>query len=127
MPLVSTRSELTEAFADPDRRFLEVWAERADTSAMFALVNGDLGWLMYIRESGDPGFSSRNPHYDGPAQATIEYRLENGQADEYPASWALPRAEIEKALDHFVVTGRPPPWVTWHNDSGDGEAIGIAG
>jgi hypothetical protein len=34
-----------------------------------ALINGELGWLMYLREEGDSGFSSRNPNYDGPADA----------------------------------------------------------
>ena len=46
-----------------------------------ALINGDLGWLMYLRQEGDSGFSSRNPDYDGPADAQIEYRLDNGQHD----------------------------------------------
>ena len=40
---------------------------------------------MYLRnDEGDPGYSTRNPDYTGPEDAKIEYRLENGQVDEYP-------------------------------------------
>jgi hypothetical protein len=105
-------------------RFNEVWVELPDGQAMCALINGDLGWLMYLRENGDAGFSSRNPSYAGPANAEIEYELSNGQRDTYPASWALPLAEVRRALEYFEREQRPPPWVTWHNDSDDGTVIG---
>ena len=51
---------------------------------MVALINGEFGWLMYLRYDGDAGFSSRNPSYQGPSDAMIEYFLSNGQLDEYP-------------------------------------------
>jgi hypothetical protein len=90
---------------------------------MCALINGDRGWLMYLRWDGDAGFSSRNPAYDGPSNAEIEYQLSNGQHDMYPASWALPLAQVRQALDFFDLNHRPPPFVVWHNDSGDGKTI----
>ena len=96
--------------------FAEVWVESPDGQSLCALINGDHGWLMYLRENGDSGFSSRNPDYDGPTNATIEYRLNNGQCDLYPASWALPISEIRRALDYFECEHRRPPFVTWHED-----------
>lgn len=87
---------------------------------MCALINGDIGWLMYIRNNGDPGFSSRNPDYRGLEEATIEYVLSNGQRDECPASWGLPYPIIIHALEYFRREGKPPPFVKWNNDSGDG-------
>ena len=90
---------------------------------MAALINGEVGWLMYLRENGDPGFSSRNPAFSGDADALIDYHLENGQHDQYPASWALPLDQVQRALEHFITHGEPPPWVEWHNDSGDGARI----
>ena len=78
---------------------------------------------MYLRENGDAGFSSQNPNYSGPADATIEYRLSNGQQDEYPASWALSVAEIERALNFFQKEHKPPTFIHWHNDSGDGTVL----
>ncbi len=90
---------------------------------MCALTNGGLGWLMYLREEGDAGFSSRNPDYAGPPDAEIEYELSNGQHDLYPASWALPVSEINRALEYFRQEQRPPGFITWRNDSGDGATI----
>lgn len=97
------------------RKFQEVW-ERFGEKAMCALINGDRGWLMYLREPGDSGFSSRNPAYDGPTHDTIEYFLNNGQRDEYPASWAYPIAEVRRALDFFRRTGKRPTFIKWHRD-----------
>lgn len=57
---------------------------------------------MYLRsDEGDPGYSTRNPDYAGPEDAKIEYRLENGQVDEYPAAWNIPTPEALRALAHF--------------------------
>lgn len=38
-----------------------------------ALSNSEVGWLMHLRETHDPGFSSRNPAYAGPEQELINY------------------------------------------------------
>jgi hypothetical protein len=96
--------------------FEEVWLEGSDGQSLCALINGDRGWLMYLRAPGDPGFSSRNPEYAGDPDAKIEYRLGNGQQDWYPASWALPLVEVRRALDYFAREHRRPPLVVWHED-----------
>jgi hypothetical protein len=106
--------------------FRDETVESANGAVLYALINGDLGWLMYLRESGDAGFSSRNPDYSGPPDEMVEYRLDNGQHDHYPRAWAYPIDAIERALDHFRVHGQPPPFITWHNDSGDGTSISRA-
>ncbi|MFA5952930.1 MAG: Imm1 family immunity protein [Hyphomicrobium sp.] len=104
-------------------QYQEVWIEGPDGQSMCALINGNMGWLMYLRSKGDPGFSSRNPDYQGAESANIDYALSNGQRDEYPASWALPIEVIDRALEHFRKEGRPPNFVFWHNDSGDGSKV----
>lgn len=48
---------------------------------MMALINGEFGWLMYLREDSDAGFSSRNPIYTGSEDETMEFYLSNGQLD----------------------------------------------
>jgi hypothetical protein len=78
---------------------------------------------MYLRKPGDPGFSSRNPHYDGPEDAQVEFELENGQRDQYLASWVLPVDLVRRALAYFEARKQPPPFVRWHNDSGDGTVL----
>jgi hypothetical protein len=96
-------------------QFQELWVKAGD-KALCALINGDRGWLMYLDEPGDSGFSSRNPAYDGPADATIEYYLDNGQRDEYPASWAYPIDEVMRALEYFRREEKRAPFVEWHRD-----------
>jgi hypothetical protein len=117
---------LDHALAPARPQFLELWAPTKGGAALCALLNGDLGWLMYLRENGDPGFSSRNSDYTGPADAVIQYRLDNGQVDEYPASWELPVNEVRKVIRHFLLSGEAAPWIAWHNNPGDGVAIGRA-
>lgn len=107
----------------PDDKFREIWVEAPEGQSLCALINGDVGWLMYLRKSGDAGFSSRNPDYDGDPEATVEYRLSNGQRDEYPRLWALPVSTVERAMEFFRAKHAPPPFITWHNDSGDGTDI----
>lgn len=102
----------------------EIWVNAPDGQAMCALTSGELGWLMYLRHPEDAGFSSRNPSYDGPLEAEIEYVLSNGQVDRYPASWALPIQEVETALAYFNEHHRPPPFVHWHSESNDGRGVG---
>jgi hypothetical protein len=97
--------------------FEETWLHAPDGQALCALINGDRGWLMYLRHKGDAGFSSRNPSYDGDPGAEIEYFLSNGQQEDfYPASWALPVQEVRRALEHFDREHTRPPFVVWHED-----------
>ena len=103
--------------------FKEEWIELDDGQSLCALINGDLAWIMYLREPGDAGFSSRNPGYSGPKDAMIEYYLDNGQCDEYPAAWALPIEVVLEAMDFFRRERRPPPFINWHNESGDGKRL----
>lgn len=114
MPVIHTRAELDDALRPARPQFLELRVETPDGAALYALLNGDSGWLMYLRENGDAGFSSRNPAYAGPSDSVIQYRLDNGQLDEYPASWALPVEEVKNAIRHFLRTGEPAPWIVWH-------------
>lgn len=104
-------------------QYREIWVETEDEQSMCALINGDKGWLMYLRSCDDVGFSSRNPHYSGGHHAVMEFYLNNGQCDEYPLSWVLPIEEVELALEYFKKEKRPPGFITWHNDSGDGNSI----
>jgi alpha-D-ribose 1-methylphosphonate 5-triphosphate synthase subunit PhnI len=108
-----------------DDQYDEVDEYLADSQYLVALINGDLGWLMYLRYNGDVGFSTRNPDYAGPEDAVLEYYLSNRQRDAYPLSWAIPVSEIERALEYFITELKPPPWLHWHNGSEDGEVIGI--
>jgi len=98
-------AELRQALAPfASQQFREIWVSmEADEPNLCALMNTNVGWLMYLRHNeGDPGFSSRNPMYDesdsiqsglafdsmfnGRHVPVINYQLSNGQLDEYPAT-----------------------------------------
>lgn len=96
--------------------FKEIWVYSEDEQSMCALINGDYGWLMYLREEGDAGFSSRNPDYTGSDDETMEFTLSNGQVDEYPLAWVLPVEIVNKALEYFEKNHKLPDFITWHDD-----------
>lgn len=108
-------AELHEALGPRRPQYAELWATLPSGQTVCALINGDLGWLMVPREGTD--LVSRNPTYAGDPQAEIEYRLDNGQLDRYPAAWALPFADVRRALEAFLTHETLPTWVTWHEDS----------
>jgi hypothetical protein len=55
----------------------------------------------------------------------MEYRLENGQVDAYPAGWAGELEDLLNAMRSILQTGVLPPGITWHADSENhGEASG---
>ena len=136
---IASAAELRQAllpFASEQFREIYVNVDQGGPT-LVALLNGNIGWLMYLRhDDGDTGFRSHNPAFDGadPALggpafvsrfdgelvAVIEYRLSNGQVDQYPASWALPEQEIMRALEYFVEhQGGRAPFVHWHDDAGE--------
>jgi hypothetical protein len=102
-----------------ESQYQELWFDGPHHQSLCVLINGGLGWMMYLPEPGSAGLSSRNPDYMGPADATTDYLLSNGQRDRYPASWALPRQQLENAIEYFTSTGRPAPFITWHDDGVD--------
>jgi Immunity protein Imm1 len=97
-------------------QFREIWLRVPGGPSLAALMNRDMGWLMYLRESGDAGFSSRNPDFAGGDKTVIEYKLANGQLDEYPANWALGENDVLKALEHFLECRSRPTFITWYDD-----------
>lgn len=96
--------------------YAELWLNQADRPTLCVLVNRDKAWIMFLREEGDSGFSSRNPDYAGPAGAKLEFFLSNGQRDEYPAQWCIPTAEALQAMHYFFEHGEKSPAVYWHED-----------
>src|SRR5262249_2433607 len=100
-----------------ERQFCEVWLY-ADSGwpAICVLVNSNSAWLMFLRHDGDSGFSTRNPNYAGPKDSVIEYFLENGQRDKYPAEWELTTPGALRALEHFLETQEMAGWLQWREE-----------
>lgn len=100
-------------------QYKELWVEAKDEQVMYALINGSVGWLMYLRENGDSGFHSINPNYHGEPGEQLKFYLNNGQMDEYPMEWVLPVQEVYKALDYFEKEKKPPLFISWKSDYGE--------
>ncbi|MDY6920513.1 MAG: Imm1 family immunity protein [Pseudomonadota bacterium] len=109
-----TKDELIAALNSEDQ-FKEIWIYGQSGQSICALINGDVGWLMYLRWSGDAGYSTRNP--DESSKDDIEYMLSNGQMDYYPKKWAYPIVRLKQALCSFIDNGELPDQLTWHDDS----------
>jgi hypothetical protein len=96
-------------------QFKEIWIYASSGESICALINGNIGWLMYLQHDGDAGFSTRN-HAETSTE-DIEYYLNNGQRDVYPKSWSYPINTLQNALFSFLENGQLPKQVEWHNDS----------
>jgi hypothetical protein len=113
---VSKPEELEQALAAAPRQDVQVHVCASDGSSLSAFFVGEHAWLMYLRHFGDSGFSSRNPEYCGDPEAVFEFTLDNGQVDEFEASWFYPRAKVEGTLRWFCEHQRQPPDITWYED-----------
>jgi hypothetical protein len=92
----------------------ELWAAVSKGPSLCMLRTGGDAWLMYLRQEGDSGFSSRSPVE---RLGTAEFRLSNGQRDEYPLSWCIDVEQCYKAMAYFFENaGAKPDWITWHED-----------
>ena len=96
-------------------RYKEIWLQHSSGTSICALINGDIGWLMYLPEDGGAGFSSRNPNETDTVE--IEFLLNNGQEDLYPKNWTYPLSILKEGLFSFLKTGQRPTQLEWHNDS----------
>jgi hypothetical protein len=100
------------------RKFSEVILFQGDLPKhnFQALVNGDCAWLMYTHNIDQASFSSRDPSYSGPSDDDVDFKLSNGQVDQYPRSWTIATDQALKVIEHFFVHKALAPWVTWHDD-----------
>lgn len=89
------------------------------TQVEYAITAGG-AFLLYVRYAGDTGFTSRDPAYDGPEDAVLDFRLSNGQSDVYPTCWTIPLADALRALEYALMHRARAPWVTWHDASVSG-------
>lgn len=105
--------ELLSALAD--RQWVDAWLTQEDDGPVLCMLKSDdRAFLLWMREPGDPGFSSRGrAHRNAPPQ---RFRLSNGQVDAYPAAWTIPFDEARRAMEHFCVDGTRAPFVKWHDD-----------
>ena len=47
----------------------------------------------------------------------LDFRLSNGQIDEYPAYWTVPIEDALSALKYAFVHRARAPWVSWNDET----------
>lgn len=94
--------------------YKEIFIELEDGQVMTALINGKIGWLMYLRYEGDAGFSSRSS--DKQETGVETFMFSNGEVDNFPLSWTIPIEKIYKAIEYSEVNKEKPPFILWNED-----------
>jgi hypothetical protein len=104
---IETARELRQGLGDfATGQYKEIWLAMDREPRLCALLNGDRGWLVYMR-TADEGLRSINPDFAGDPASVIQYRLSNGQIDGYPESWALAESVILSALEYSIDHAEP--------------------
>jgi hypothetical protein len=116
MPTFETVEELKQSFADSKQKYREIWVSYDENQHMCALINNNIGWVMYVSDECEAGLCTRNMEYKGNFDDEIEYVLDNGQEDLYPVRWAIGVTEIYTALATFIETGVLDNSLTWIED-----------
>ncbi len=89
----------------------ELWLTVPGGPAVSMLRNGASGWLMYLRDEEDAGFRSVG---ESTRTDQCDFRLSNGQIDQYPAAWCVPIEDCYRALAYFFVNdGLRTDQITW--------------
>lgn len=92
----------------------EIWLESDAGPRLCVLKSGGVAFLMFLREKGDAGMSSRGAESSG--GSATEFTLSNGQADEYPTGWCVPFDAARRAAEYFWFHRAPAPFIDWHDD-----------
>jgi Immunity protein Imm1 len=95
--------------------FAEVWLTVEDGPGFALLKSGPRALCLFVRELGDPGFTSRQFPRER-RRGLLDFHLASGQVDQYPASWTVPFFVALRAADHFLRSGERPPFLRWHSD-----------
>lgn len=88
----------------------ELWMSAEPFPSMGMFRNGKHAWLMHMTSEGDSAHSVGTHVGDG----VCNFRLANGQVDEYPLSWCIEVEQCYKAISYFYVNqGTAPAWINW--------------
>ena len=112
---INKSSDIITVFDNIEEKCDILLFSNEESPSLTVLKNGDRAFLMYLKFSGDIGFTSRS-NYD---QSPINFTLSNGQVDHYPGNWTIPFSQAKDAIMHFVKTQKMIPGIKWNDDSND--------
>jgi hypothetical protein len=91
--------------------YAEAWLNHDMKESICLLKAESHMFLMYLRYPEDAGFVSKG---HAQSKGNIEFRLSNGQADEYPLSWCIESEWAYKGLAYFYENnGEKSPYIEW--------------
>lgn len=110
---ITTHEELCDRITDATKlREHELWIMCDTGQALCMLKNGTHAFLMYLKNDEHAGLVSKG---NDDTKQLIEYRLSNGQVDEYPASWCIPaKVCYQVVIDFCLHNGARPDWIGWN-------------
>jgi len=79
-------------------------------SSMTVLTSENGALLMFLREKGNSGFTSRSRTNE--KKDLVDFKLSNGQLDEYPTNWLVGHEEARRAIVEYK-TGQRLDTINW--------------
>lgn len=98
-------------------QFGEVWLSGHGDSSLCLLKTSDRALLMFLRDPGDVGFTSRADDAFSTCTSDLEFELSNGQRDSHPAAWTVPFTAAAQALEFYFTNGERAVHIRWHDDN----------
>ena len=84
-----------------------------DTS-LTVMTNPYGAFMMFLRENGDSGFTSRNQTKE--EGEFVDFKLSNGQVDQYPLNWVIKHEEAKQAIISYYRTGNMLETINWFEE-----------
>jgi len=115
--IVNTENELVSYFHEAVRtnKYSEIWIEGHGEATLNCLLNESNAILMYLRENGDSGFSSRSGIIIK-EEKFQSFLLSNGQIDEYPEKYLISKQSALEALITYFYYGEMDKSITWNEE-----------
>ena len=93
-------------------QYAEVWFDHNESPSICLLKSNDNTFLMYLENSDDEGVVTKGSNN---FEQSIDYKLTNGQIDQYPQSWCIEKELAYKGLAYFYENeGAKSPYLNWH-------------
>lgn len=110
---ITSVDELRSALSRIDGHTIqEFWLSHRDGPRMCLLRNLGQALVMFQSSDDDPGVVALAP--DSPRFASpVQFTLQNGQRDEYPAQWIVAVERAFAAIEHFFATTAQTPALEW--------------
>lgn len=110
---VASLDELRAVLSRTDGRTIqEFWLSNPDGPRICLLRNLGQALVMFQESDEDPGMVAVAPD-SGRSRGPVQFTLQNGQRDEYPADSIVDADQAFAAIEYFFATTAPTPALQW--------------